>query len=32
MKEYKAEIVLVNTPNFVVSVMNGIGKLKGSKI
>jgi hypothetical protein len=32
MKKYKEEIVSVNPPNFIVSVLNRIGKLKGLKV
>ena len=32
MKKYKAEIVSVNPPNFVVSIMNVIGKIRGIKV
>ena len=32
MKKYKAEVVSVNPPNFVVSVMNIIGNIRGLKV
>jgi mannose-6-phosphate isomerase-like protein (cupin superfamily) len=32
MKKYKEEIVSVNPPNFVVSLLNSIGKIRGIKI
>ncbi len=32
MKKYKEEIISVNPPNFIVSVLNRIGKMKGLKV
>jgi len=32
MKKYKAEIISVNPPNFIVSVLNKIGKMRGLKV
>jgi hypothetical protein len=32
MKKYKEEIVSVNPPNLVVSLLNSIGKIRGIKI
>lgn len=32
MKKYKAEIVSVNPPNFIVSLLNFIGKMRGFKV
>ena len=32
MKKYKAEMVSVNPPGFIVSLLNGIGKLRGIKV
>jgi hypothetical protein len=32
MKKYKEEIVSVNPPNFIVSVLNRIGKIQGLKV
>lgn len=32
MKKYKEEIISVNPPNFIVSVLNRIGKIRGLKV
>jgi mannose-6-phosphate isomerase-like protein (cupin superfamily) len=32
MKKYPEEIISVNPPNFIVSILNGIGKLRGIKV